>query len=176
MGSRGSASAAAPSTAGQSAAAPSASAARAGHRRHKPAKHKPKPHAKHRHHPIRKKRKKAHPTGHVPARPIAKPAPGPVTAPPAASVPPAGNAPPPAFSEPTTVAHMRRLLWRAGFGPAPGQAEALAGQPLQQVVYSLTRPSGRGDARPAPRRSTPAAIRSRRPTPGATTTAGGSIA
>ena len=37
---------------------------------------------------------------------------------------------------------MRRLLWRAGFGPAPGQAEALAGQPLQQVVYSLTRPSG----------------------------------
>ena len=32
--------------------------------------------------------------------------------------------------------------WRAGFGPTPGQAEALAGQPLQQVVYGLTRPSG----------------------------------
>jgi uncharacterized protein (DUF1800 family) len=37
---------------------------------------------------------------------------------------------------------MRRLLWRAGFGPTPGQAEALVGQPIQQVIYSLTRPSG----------------------------------
>jgi uncharacterized protein (DUF1800 family) len=43
---------------------------------------------------------------------------------------------------PTTEAHMSRLLWRAGFGPGPGQAQALAGQPLPQVVYSLTRPSG----------------------------------
>jgi uncharacterized protein (DUF1800 family) len=33
-------------------------------------------------------------------------------------------------------------LWRAGFGPAPGQAEALAGQPIEAVVQSLTRPSG----------------------------------
>jgi uncharacterized protein (DUF1800 family) len=36
----------------------------------------------------------------------------------------------------------QRLLWRAGFGPRPGQAAALAGQPVQQVVYGLTRPSG----------------------------------
>jgi uncharacterized protein (DUF1800 family) len=34
------------------------------------------------------------------------------------------------------------LLWRAGFGPKPGQAEALAGQPLEAVVEALTRPSG----------------------------------
>ena len=33
-------------------------------------------------------------------------------------------------------------MWRAGFGPTPGQAEALAGQPLEAVVQSLTRPSG----------------------------------
>ena len=32
--------------------------------------------------------------------------------------------------------------WRAGFGPTPGQAEALVGQPLEQVVFGLTRPSG----------------------------------
>ena len=143
MGSRGSASAAAPSTAGHDAAAPSASAAAHKRRkRHKPSKHKPKLHPKHRHHPLKKKRKKPHPTAHVPARPTAKPAPSPAQAPAPAPAPPASNAPIPTLGEPTTVAHMRRLLWRAGFGPAPGQAEALAGQPLQQVVYSLTRPSG----------------------------------
>jgi uncharacterized protein (DUF1800 family) len=37
---------------------------------------------------------------------------------------------------------MRRLLWRAGFGPTPGQAEQLAGGSLQEAVYSLTRPTG----------------------------------
>ena len=67
-----------------------------------------------------------HPAGH-PAAPAAPAAPG---------------APVPVFGVPTTVAHMRRLLWRAGFGPTPGQAEALAGTPLEQVVYGLTRPSG----------------------------------
>jgi uncharacterized protein (DUF1800 family) len=41
-----------------------------------------------------------------------------------------------------TLAGAHRLLWRAGFGPAPGQVQALAGQPLQQAVHSLTRPSG----------------------------------
>ena len=33
-----------------------------------------------------------------------------------------------------------RLLWRAGFGPAPGQAEALAKLGLHGAVQSLTRP------------------------------------
>jgi uncharacterized protein (DUF1800 family) len=35
-----------------------------------------------------------------------------------------------------------RLLWRAGFGPAPGQAEALAALGVSAAVRSLTRPAG----------------------------------
>jgi Protein of unknown function (DUF1800) len=64
-------------------------------------------------------------------------------------LPTAPAAPPPPSSAPVAVAPAiltqggaNRLLWRAGFGPTPGQAATLAGQPLQQVVYSLTRPSG----------------------------------
>ena len=57
--------------------------------------------------------------------------------------PPAPSpAPPPAVEAQLTLAQARRLLWRAGFGPAPGQAEALAGQPVGEVVFSLTRPAG----------------------------------
>jgi uncharacterized protein (DUF1800 family) len=37
---------------------------------------------------------------------------------------------------------MERLLWRAGFGPAPGQARTLAQGTLQQAVFGLTRPAG----------------------------------
>jgi uncharacterized protein (DUF1800 family) len=62
---------------------------------------------------------------------------GPPATPPAPS-----STPPPTLTIPATLPNMRRLLWRAGFGPQPGQAEALVGQPLQQVVYGLTRPSG----------------------------------
>ncbi len=65
----------------------------------------------------------------LPLAPVSPPAPSP------APVPSAG-------SQPITLAQARRLLWRAGFGPAPGQAEALVGQPLEQVVFALTRPSG----------------------------------
>jgi hypothetical protein len=65
----------------------------------------------------------------LPLAPVSPPAPSP------APVPSAG-------SQPITLAQARRLLWRAGFGPAPGQAEALVGQPLEQVVFGLTRPSG----------------------------------
>jgi hypothetical protein len=64
-------------------------------------------------------------------------------------LPTAPAAPPPPSSAPVAVAPAilsqagaNRLLWRAGFGPTPGQAGALAGQQLQQVVYGLTRPSG----------------------------------
>jgi len=60
----------------------------------------------------------------------------PVKAPPPSSTPPAAQ------SAPITLAQARRLLWRAGFGPTPGQAEALAGQPIETVIHSLTRPSG----------------------------------
>ncbi len=115
---------------------------------HKAAKHKHRAHGKHRHH----LKKKGHPrvtarakgtTKPTPTAPAkATPRPNPTPTPRAPYAPPADTAPIPPFGEPTTIAHMRRLLWRAGFGPTPGQAEALAGQPLQQVVYGLTRPSG----------------------------------
>ena len=36
-----------------------------------------------------------------------------------------------------------RLLWRAGFGPAPGQAAKLARKGLRGAVHSLTRPHGK---------------------------------
>jgi hypothetical protein len=37
---------------------------------------------------------------------------------------------------------LKRLLWRAGFGPRPGQVDGLAGRPLPDVVKSMTRASG----------------------------------
>jgi hypothetical protein len=100
-----------------------------------------KDHEKHSKHAKRHKRRRKHhkaahhakPHGTVnvalPVAPTAPPAPSPAPAP---SV----------GSPPITLAQARRLLWRAGFGPTPGQAEALVGQPLEQVVFSLTRPSG----------------------------------
>jgi Protein of unknown function (DUF1800) len=100
-----------------------------GHGQHKAAKHK------HR----RKHRKAAHhPAAVKPHGTLV------VTLPIAPSSPPApSTAPIPAVgSPPITLAQARRLLWRAGFGPIPGQAEALVGQPLEQVVFGLTRPSG----------------------------------
>jgi Protein of unknown function (DUF1800) len=96
-----------------------------------------KKHSKHRKH-RRKRHKPAHrvvakPTGTLgvvlPVAPV--------------SPPPPSSAPVPSLgSPPITLAQAQRLLWRAGFGPTPGQAEALVGQPLEQVVFSLTRPSG----------------------------------
>jgi uncharacterized protein (DUF1800 family) len=41
-----------------------------------------------------------------------------------------------------TATHATRLLWRAGFGPQPGQARALAALGLEGAVASLTRPQG----------------------------------
>jgi uncharacterized protein (DUF1800 family) len=41
-----------------------------------------------------------------------------------------------------TEQHATRLLWRAGFGPKPGDARRLAGLGLDGAVASLTRPSG----------------------------------
>jgi uncharacterized protein (DUF1800 family) len=64
----------------------------------------------------------------------------PITAP---ATPPAPSAAPvPTFTKPASEAHMERLLWRAGFGPAPGQAAQLAGQDVGATVLALTRPSG----------------------------------
>jgi uncharacterized protein (DUF1800 family) len=41
-----------------------------------------------------------------------------------------------------TERHATRLLWRAGFGPRPGEARRLAALGLDGAVASLTRPSG----------------------------------
>jgi uncharacterized protein (DUF1800 family) len=99
---------------------------------------------KHRKH--QKHRKRPHHHKHVAPVPPAAPVSGlsGAPAPPAIPVnpPSPSNSPPPAQSAPITLAQARRLLWRAGFGPTPEQAEGLAGQPLEQVVQALTRPSG----------------------------------
>jgi uncharacterized protein (DUF1800 family) len=76
-----------------------------------------------------------------PAATIGQQAPRPkVTAP--AAAPPATEAPVPAFTKSASEAHMERLLWRAGFGPRPGQAAALADGGIEAAVLGLTRPAG----------------------------------
>ncbi len=103
--------------------------------------HHGKPRAKHKteHKTRRKARKPAH--HHAAARPRGT---LPVALPVAPASPPAPSpSPAPAVgSSPLSFQQAHRLVWRAGFGPAPGQIDALVGQPSQQVVFSLTRPSG----------------------------------
>jgi uncharacterized protein (DUF1800 family) len=83
------------------------------------------------------------------------PAPVPSAAAPPVTTPPASPGPtpvpptvPPAasgiavYSGTFGVREAQRLLWRAGFGPRPGEAEALAAKGLLGAVRSLTRPSG----------------------------------
>jgi uncharacterized protein (DUF1800 family) len=48
------------------------------------------------------------------------------------------------------VEQAERLLWRAGFGPRPGETESLAKHGLHAAVLSLTRPRRRGLEGPAP--------------------------
>jgi uncharacterized protein (DUF1800 family) len=48
------------------------------------------------------------------------------------------------------VREAERLLWRAGFGPSPGHAQALAGLGLHRAVAALTRPSGQATLTGAP--------------------------
>ena len=57
----------------------------------------------------------------------------------------------------------RRLLWRAGFGPRPGQAERLAERGLDRAVDSLVQPEDEAPDRPgAGRREGPPAGAARR--------------
>jgi uncharacterized protein (DUF1800 family) len=109
------------------------------------AAHQKKHHAKHSHGRKRHKSARHHLAARHGTLPVVLP-----KAP--ASPPPPTSSPVPAAGPALiTLAQARRLLWRAGFGPAPGQAEALAGQPMQQVVYSLTRPPSSATlAGPAP--------------------------
>jgi hypothetical protein len=71
--------------------------------------------------------------------PIHQPPPVQPTDPP---VDPKGNGGPPVYGRDLGNAQLKRLLWRAGFGPRPGAVDALAGKPLEDVVRSFTRPSG----------------------------------
>ncbi len=126
--------------------APSSSPAGRGHAHASPkhSSHAGAPHKHGKHHKRRRRHKHRHhkkhavaPVTHAAGLPGA-PAPAPVPV----SPPLPSSAPVAAQSAPLTLGQARRLLWRAGFGPAPGEAEALAGQHTEQVVQSLTRPSG----------------------------------
>ena len=48
------------------------------------------------------------------------------------------------------VREAERLLWRAGFGPRPGDVERLAAKGLRGAVLSLTRPGPARLEGPAP--------------------------
>src|ERR1035441_8203291 len=60
------------------------------------------------------------------------------------------NDPLPVYSGRFGVEQAERLLWRAGFGPKPGQAAALAKNGMRAAVLSLTRPAQRTLHGPAP--------------------------
>ncbi|HEY3595046.1 MAG TPA: DUF1800 family protein, partial [Polyangiaceae bacterium] len=56
-----------------------------------------------------------------------------------------------AFSDSFTVAHAERLLWRAGFGPRKGEAEALSRLGLDGAVRALSSPGRERLVGPAPK-------------------------
>jgi len=56
----------------------------------------------------------------------------------------------PVYSGPFGEQQAERLIWRAGFGPRPGQTAALARRGLRGAVLALTRPATRGLHGPAP--------------------------
>jgi hypothetical protein len=94
-----------------------------------------------------RKRRKPNPgSTHPPAPVVAPPAPGPAPEVPPAPPAPSGLAtivsPIGVYAGPFGRAQAERLLWRAGFGPRPGQADALAAMGLEAAVTSLTRPTG----------------------------------
>src|SRR4051794_35369548 len=91
-------------------------------------------HRRRRRHPVKA------PRGlHMTAAPIKQPPP---VQPPQPPPDPSGGGAPPVFGSDLGNAELKRLLWRAGFGPRPGDVDALNGRPLADVVQSLTRPQG----------------------------------
>src|SRR3954453_16357412 len=90
------------------------------------------------------------PAPHVVPKPVAvapaKPDPRPISFP----QPPAPQPPAPSKQDPPTLPpaqtlsrrQAERLLWRAGFGPRPGDVDAVAQLPLASAVQALTRPPG----------------------------------
>jgi Protein of unknown function (DUF1800) len=97
-------------------------------------KHRKRKHHKRHHHKKHHHKKKKH---HHPAAAVAAPTPAAIAAIAAGETRPAGS-----FAGTFGVAQANRLLSRAGFGPRPGEGNALAGMGLTAAVYSLTRPSG----------------------------------
>jgi uncharacterized protein (DUF1800 family) len=57
----------------------------------------------------------------------------------------------PVYRGPFRAAQAERLLWRAGFGPRPSEAERLAKKGLEGAVRALTRPGAERFVGPAPR-------------------------
>jgi uncharacterized protein (DUF1800 family) len=84
----------------------------------------------------KKKKKKARKP--VPP-PVVQPIPPP---PPAPSAKPPITSPVAIYGGAFDVRQAERLLWRAGFGPTPGHAQALAGMGLGAAVQALTQPVG----------------------------------
>ena len=99
---------------------------------------------KHKHRPKKRRRPRRLPRSHRSSRGrkgmrMYNPAPARPGTPPAN---PQGGGNVPVFGRDLGNAQIKRLLWRAGFGPRPGQVDALAGRPPQDIVFSLTRPQG----------------------------------
>jgi uncharacterized protein (DUF1800 family) len=57
----------------------------------------------------------------------------------------------PVYRGPFGTAQAERLLWRAGFGPRPGEAQKLAKKGLNNAVLSLTRPGNEQLRGPRPK-------------------------
>jgi uncharacterized protein (DUF1800 family) len=76
----------------------------------------------------------------TPAAPPVTTPPQPPPAPPPVEPPTAPDLP--VYGGTFGVAEAQRLLWRAGFGPRPGEAEAVAQRGVLAAVRSLTRPAG----------------------------------
>src|SRR3954467_9809537 len=92
----------------------------------------------------RRRRRRRHPVKaprglHMTAAPIKQPPP---VQPPQPPPDPSGGGAPPVFGSDLGNAELKRLLWRAGFGPRPGDVDALKNRTLADVVQSLTPPSG----------------------------------
>lgn len=81
------------------------------------------------------------PAAQLPPGPVGLPVPPapPQTAPPSTPVPTGVI---PIYDGQFGAREAQRLLWRAGFGPLPGEAESLAAKGVRAAVMTLTRPSG----------------------------------
>jgi hypothetical protein len=112
--------------------------AKAGRKPRKPKKNKrshPQPLAGKR----RRGRKRPHAPRGVHMSPIKVPPPGRPGNP---DPNPSGDGGPTIYGHDLGNGELKRLLFRAGFGPRQGDVDALAGKSLTDVVYSLTRPAG----------------------------------